>query len=87
MTNYSSKGELDGDFLSFVNSVQDESPKLEVIFHNNALIKMFESTTYYEKSMQLTDLVELPLFSCEELNVPLSLLNAATNRYSDFMLG
>ena len=49
-------------------------------------MEMFENTELND-NQDLDSLIEKPLFSCDQLNTPLSLITASTNRYSDFILG
>ena len=49
-------------------------------------MSMFENTRLNNKK-DLDTMIEKPLFTCDQLNTPLSLITASTNRYSDFILG
>jgi hypothetical protein len=75
----------DASFVSFVNSTHeifDEGPEYEVVFHNNALTKLFNQMSPEELAM----LIEKPVFVNTELEAPISLETAAKNRYSDAVL-
>ena len=75
----------DPSFASFVNSTQnlnDDELDLKVVFHNEPLTQIFSKTSLKE----LNDLLKKPVFVNSELELPISIHDAARNRLSDFML-
>ena len=75
----------DPSFASFINSthnLNDGEPEFEVVFHNAPLKQIIEKTTLKE----LNELLEKPVFVNPELAQPISLQEAASNRFSDIIL-
>ena len=75
----------DPSFASFVNSthnMNEDQPEFEVVFNNEALTQILQKMGLIE----LTDLLEKPVFFNTELEQPISLLEAARKRFSDAIL-
>ena len=73
------------NFPSFINpteSVDEEDSNLEMVFHNEALLKLVG----IESTKDLHALLSKHMFISQEQGYNLSLLTAAQSRYSDLIL-
>ena len=76
---------LDSSFASFVNPTEtdgQEDSDFELVFHNEALLKIVGKPT----TKDLHALLSKRIFVSDQQNNRLSLLNAAQGRYSDSIL-
>ena len=76
---------LDSSFASFVNPTEtdgQEDSNIELVFHNEALLRIVGKQT----TKDLHALLSKRVFVSDQQNNRLSLLNAASGRYSDSIL-
>lgn len=64
---------------------ESANDKIEVLFHNEALIRLFDVEAN-NVELGLTQLIEKQVFTSSTLRNPISLRNIAQKRYSDFVL-